>query len=217
MKKELFPSRLNILKVFFEQPDKELYVMEVKKKTGMSYDRAYQYLKDLESEGILTSKLKGKSRFYKANLKDKMTLKLFETFEIKKREEFFQKDADIKTLLNRFTEDVLKQIRDKVLIIILFGSVARGKYGKGSDIDILIVTPNLSNIEPIKKVIGKIANEYSSVYEKEIVPITVTLKDFSEGLKTKGDFFQELWMDRIVLYGESRFFEEIAEGGVPVE
>lgn len=205
------------MKLFFEQPDRELYAMGVKKKTGMSYDMVHQYLKDLETEGILTSKLKGKSRFFKANLKNKLTLKLFETFEIRKKEEFFQKNADVKALLNRFVEDVLERMRDRLLIILLFGSVARGKHGEGSDVDILVVTPNLSNIEPMQRAIGKIASEYSSIYEMEIVPVTVTLRKFSEGLKTKRDFFQELWMDRIVLYGESRFFEEIAEAGVPVE
>lgn len=217
MKTWLFSSRLNVLKLFFEQPDRELYAMRVKKMTGMSYDRVHQYLKDLENEGVLTSKLKGKSRFFKANLKNKLTLKLFETFEIRKQEEFFQKNADVKALLNRFVENVLERIKDKVLIIILFGSVARGNHGEGSDVDILVVTPNLSDMKPTQRAIGKIAREYSSIYEIEIVPVTVTLRKFSEGLKTKRDFFQELWTDRIVLYGESRFFEEIAEAGVPVE
>lgn len=217
MKKGLFPSRLNVLKVFFEHPDKELYIMEVKRRSGMSYDRVYHYLKDLENEKILISELKGKSRFYRTNSENKMTLKLFETFEIQRREVFFKKDADVKALLERFTGDVLKEIKDKILIIILFGSVARGKYSRESDIDTLIVTPNLSDMEPVKRRISKIASEYSSIYEREVVPITISLKEFSEGLKTKRDFFQELWIDRIVLYGESRFFEEIAEAGVPVE
>lgn len=217
MKPSILPARVKVLKVFFEQPDKELYVMEIKKRIGLSYDRVYQYLKDLENEGILTSELKGKLRFYRANLKNKMTLKLFETFEVQKREDVFEKDADMKALLERFVEDVLKQLKDKVLIIILFGSVARGKYDKDSDVDILIVTSNLSNIKSIKGIINKAAREYSSIYGRDIVPITITLKEFSEGLKTKRDFFQELWIDRIALYGESRFFEEIAEIGVPVE
>jgi predicted nucleotidyltransferase len=193
--------------------------MEIKRKINLSYDRVHKYLKDLEKSKILTSVVKGKTKLYKANLENMLTLKLFETFEIQKRERFYKKNPDIRALLERFTEDVLKQIKDKTLIMILFGSVAREKYNRESDVDILIITPNLSKsqLDSIKKIIEKTASEYSSIYERELVPLVIKLSEFTEGLKAKRDFYQEIWLDRIVLYGESRFFEEIAQGGVPVE
>lgn len=41
-----------------------------------------------------------------------------------------------------FLEILQKKYRDKILKVVLFGSVARGKYDEESDIDILVVLKN---------------------------------------------------------------------------
>ena len=45
----------------------------------------------------------------------------------------------IARLLQKYTQDVINLSNKKIQLVILFGSVARGEWSKGSDIDILAV------------------------------------------------------------------------------
>jgi uncharacterized protein (UPF0332 family)/predicted nucleotidyltransferase len=58
------------------------------------------------------------------------------------------KNSDIKELLSRFKREVLtSDIKNKIIKIILFGSVAKGSATTSSDIDILIFTAGGKNFE----------------------------------------------------------------------
>ncbi len=214
----LTAPRAKLLRQFLQDPSREVHLRELARRSGVSYERAHTYLGELEKARILSSRVQGNLKLYKPNLSNDLTLKLFESLEVQRREDFLSKHMDVAPLLRRFKEGLLGGVGDKILMIFLFGSVARGRYGKGSDIDILVVAPNLSPQEgkQVEAEAGRVAERTGSAYGQEIVPIVVTASEFRDGLQTKRDFYQELWTDRIVIFGESRFFMEISSGGVPV-
>ena len=78
----LSPSRLKILRIFYENPDSEFYALQVKKLVKMSYDRCYTYLREWERAGVLRSKVHGKKRIYTLNRKHPLTKAIFRIFEI---------------------------------------------------------------------------------------------------------------------------------------
>jgi hypothetical protein len=45
----------------------------------------------------------------------------------------------------------------------------------------------------------------------QISPVHVTIEKFTEGVRKKLEFYQELWRDRIVLYNEFLFWQLIRE------
>ncbi len=212
-------SRLEVLKAFYQNPNQELHVREVERRVSLSYERVYAYLKEFEKSGILTARKKGNMRLYKANLGNEITLKLFENIELQRRNAFLRKNPGVASQIRAFLGDALKQVEDRTLMVILFGSVARGKFGKESDMDFLFVTPNilLEEAKSVERDLVRLSSEYSSAYGREIVPLIVNLEGFRKGMQSKRGFFQEIWTDRIILYGESRFFREIEIGGVPSE
>ena len=94
-------------------------------------------------------------------------------------------------------------------MVILFGSVARGEWTKGSDIDILVVVSEKD--KDVIAVLDKAKVDVSPLLE--IGPVSTTADKFVEGFSKRTEFYDELWKDRIVLYNEFLFWQLIKEGG----
>ncbi len=94
-------------------------------------------------------------------------------------------------------------------MVILFGSVARGKWTKGSDIDVLNVTTKATQKRKIIRIQEMAEQEIDHILE--ISPVNITIDKFIEGIRNKLEFFEELWRDRIILYNEFLFWQLIKE------
>ena len=121
----------DILKLFTEGFDRELYVREIAVKAKVSSRTAHLVLRDLEKTGVLSSKVRGK-------------IKLYSLIEGRVATEYLlltERHKKIQTLQKKV---VLAEILDKVSVIstgplILFGSYAKGLEKKNSDIDLLVL------------------------------------------------------------------------------
>ena len=91
--------------------------------------------------------------------------------------------------------EFVKQVSDleEVVSITLFGSVAKGEATPMSDIDFLVIVPNIQ----IEKDINKIANEISNKYDKKFQVIIKTKK--LESLDSS--MIEEISKDGILFYG----------------
>lgn len=118
--------KLNILKIFFEDPNKEYNVREISRIIKIAPATASKELKNLAQKGILKERKERIYNLYKANLESDYykDLKLF--YNIRKI-----KDSGLLKVLNIF---YFKPT------IILFGSASRGEDTKESDFDLLIVS-----------------------------------------------------------------------------
>ncbi|MFH1801925.1 MAG: nucleotidyltransferase domain-containing protein [archaeon] len=114
-----------ILKVFFEEPGKGYLIREVARKSGVNHTTVSQYLKYLVKEGILANEKDGLYGGYRVVVSRKyLNLKLYynlEKLRISGLIEGLQKFYDFPT-------------------IVVFGSYASATDGKGSDVDICILT-----------------------------------------------------------------------------
>ncbi|MBS3145590.1 nucleotidyltransferase domain-containing protein [Candidatus Woesearchaeota archaeon] len=94
--------------------------------------------------------------------------------------------------------DFLKELKDKPVIIVIFGSYASGAYSKNSDIDILLV---FQKIEDSKK-IEDIAKKISMKTNTQLNSVYLNYQKFKESFHnpTK-EFFKKLKKDKIILIG----------------
>jgi predicted nucleotidyltransferase len=129
--------------------------------------------------------------------------------ELERRKRFYSKSKNIARLIKKYTDTIIELSNKRIQLVILFGSVARGEWTKGSDIDILAVTSDKEN--NIIDILNKAKTDASPLLE--IRPISTTTKKFIEGFKAKTEFYDNLWKDRIVLYNEFLFWQLIREGG----
>ncbi len=209
---DISEPKLKILEILYKELPEELHIREVQRRTGLNYERVNKYLNDLEQLGILKSRRKGRLKLYKIDTLSPYGLQFLSIIEIKKQREFSSKNPLIWNMLSKFTNDVKKGLDGKILSIVLFGSVARGKYARDSDVDILIITPDLSIEEKtqLESIVTRISSKSSASYGFDLVPIRVTLPDLKEGFKNR-DFYKDLWEDHILLYGETKFVEVICD------
>lgn len=201
-----------VMKLFIMSPFESIHLSEVAKRAGVSKERAHVYLNRLAERGFLSKAHKGNLTLFKAELENELLRKRFETYEVEKKLSFERMDVKIGNLCKDFAGDLNKEIKEKLAIVFLFGSGARQERGEESDVDLLVVV--WSGKEKCEEITVDLGNRLSMRYGIEVVPLVVTMDEFREGLKAKKDFYNKLWRDRIVIYGESAFIEEVSEHGI---
>jgi len=150
-----------ILANFFDEPEKEFYVRELAKSLKKSPTTISKYLNTLEKEGLLVSSSKFGHLFFKANASKK-----FYDFKV---------HYNIKKIRDSGIVEYLNEKFDPMAIV-LFGSFAKGKNIKRSDIDFLVISPSKNEID-IKKYENKLRHE---------IQVFVHSKDSLKKMKNKG-------------------------------
>ena len=121
-------STLKIAQVFFDEPTKQHYLMEISRKANLAHTATKNILKQLEKDSIIT-KISEK--------KGKRTFPLYEANKLNNTYKFYKKIANKIALEN---SKLISFLHDKCMpnAIILFGSYARGEDTEESDIDLFI-------------------------------------------------------------------------------
>ena len=201
--------RKKILEVFMKNPFKEIHLREIARVSKVSLTNTDNSLKLFVKDDMFKRRNVSNMAFFKPNLESEDILKIFEFLELEKRKGFYNKNKKIARLLQKYTQDVIDLSKKKIQLVILFGSVARSEWAKGSDIDILAVVSEKDR--DVSMVLNKAKIDVSPLLE--IRPISTTVDKFVEGFSKKTEFYNELWKDRIVLYNEFLFWQLIKEGG----
>lgn len=154
-------NKMNILKLFFEEPSREFNVRELARIIKISPATASKKLKKLAKQGLLNERKERIFNLYKANLENDSYKDLKIHYNIRKI-----KDSGLLEALNKF---YLKPT------VVLYGSASRGEDTETSDFDLLVISektkefPELNKFEKkierglqvfIVKNIGRLRNKY---------------------------------------------------------
>jgi len=203
----LTPTVMSILRTMCSQIGKWYYTRELAKHAGVSPWSVSQQFSKLVSEGMIRERTEGRERFYSLELSNAKTRKICEFFEIKRREDFLNKNRRVAWVSEEFARksfDFIPEIQS----IILYGSVARGEATSRSDVDVLVLVPNYEE-KKFKGLMGsvdKLASDISGRYPIRILPVVMTMGDFEQSIKDKKRFANDVLKDRIVLFGEERYY-----------
>jgi len=205
----LIPLQRNkILRIFMSDPAKEIHLREISRLSKVSLNNVNNTMRQFVKDGLFKRREISNMSLFKPNFDSEELFKLFEYMELERKMVFYGKNKNIARLLEKYTNNVIELSKRQIQLVVLFGSVARGEWIKGSDIDILTVSSNKDN--GTINILNEAKIDVSPLLE--IRPISTTIEKFIEGLKKKTEFYQELWNDRIVLYNESLFWQLIKEG-----
>ena len=130
-------KKLNILKIFFEEPTREFNVREVARILKIAPATASKELKELVKQSILKETKQKIFNLYKANLESDFYRDLKIYYNLRKI-----KDSGLLEALNKF---YLKPT------IVLFGSVASGLDTETSDFDLLIISEKIKEFPESRK------------------------------------------------------------------
>ena len=126
-------------------------------------------------------------------------------------EDFDRVSYIFRDYLYNFVRLLNETYKEDLLSIILFGSVARGKWNKESDIDLFIIFTNKSSIRTaINNQLTKIISDYerkSKLKNSKGDRLFSTIQDISLSLKDLHTFrtiFYDIAMDGIILFDRNQ-------------
>jgi len=94
--------------------------------------------------------------------------------------------------------DFLKDLQEKPIMALIFGSYANGTYRSSSDIDILLVFQNIEKSKQIEYSAKKISMRTNT----QLSPIYLEYSKFRESFHNlRKDFFNRLKNDKVILIG----------------
>ena len=175
--------RRKLLTYSFTHPDEDYYVRELSSLINEDPGNLSRELRKLEEEGLFASFIRGRSRFYSLN-------KQYPLFkEIKKI--IFKTEG---------VEGSLKEVMTRykgISFAVIYGSYAKNKESKTSDIDVLTVGEF-----PVNAFTRHIRNLESKL-NREINFTSYTRQEFETERKKEGGFLNEVLKGKIhVLKGE---------------
>jgi predicted nucleotidyltransferase len=170
-------TRKSILALLYAHPDESFYLRQIIRLSGVAHGAGQRELKWLEESGIVTRRVSGHQVYYQAN-RDFPIYSELQTLIIK--------TAGLGDVL----KNALTRLRDHIKFAIIFGSAAKGKTSKMSDIDVLVVG-DLSFAE-----IGESLIPTQKTLQREINPSVYSFTEFESKLKQGHHFV------RSVLEGE---------------
>ena len=179
-------SKVKILRLLINNDDQEYCLDDIAKSTEMSCGTIYPALKELLETRIIIQRKTGRSILYKINKNHTLFNKIKELMDLEKN-----------SLLNIAKEFASSISKEYISTIILFGSVARGKFTEKSDIDILVSYKD----ERAKKQVRDFADKMLDTYDVHIVPIFLTQKEIEDRIKKFDNFIITLINEGQVLFG----------------
>jgi len=171
MKNLLKPSIWKILKLFYENRNNPIHLRDIARKIKLNESTTSVHLNNLvKSEILKIEKEANLKKFYVNKEKISEIFPLFD-FERIERLELLRRDA-IKLYIQKLDK--------KPILLVVFGSTAKGTYRKDSDIDLLVVFPEKYNDE-------KVINFVNSQTGMKLQTFKINEEQFKEELESKKD------------------------------
>ncbi|MEK6868995.1 MAG: nucleotidyltransferase domain-containing protein [Nanoarchaeota archaeon] len=187
----LHNKHYSILAYFLGDYTREIYGRELVGKIQLSQKAIALALKELEKEGILTSRKRGNIKFFSLNLRNAEIKDVLLSLESAKKLLFLRKFPKI---ANIFKNDSR--------IVGIFGSYAKGTQKNSSDIDVFIIG-------------NKIKDDYND--KGKDFDLNISIKYFSEArfarlLKGKNSLCREIIGSHIMIFGIEKFISMVWSG-----
>src|SRR6185436_1211681 len=166
----LTKTQQRVLGVLFGQPERSFYASELIRNAGTGSGAAQRELAKLEGSGLIVARRIGHQKHYQANPASPLFSEL--------------RSIVLKTVgLAEPLRDALKPLSSAIRAAFVYGSVAKATDQSASDIDLMIVSDNLTYGE----IFGALERVTRTVGRK-INPTVYTAAEFSRRARTESAF-----------------------------
>lgn len=172
---------------------------ELARLAGYSHTQTNSALAELEMSGLVIKRHVGNANAYSLNDNNLLISRvIIPAFRIEERL--------VQELANRFFEGMGKDL----VSIILFGSTARGEEVEDSDIDLVLVVKDGSDLGKLDVRVSEISLEAASAFGGLISPILLTETEYSRKKRSRNPFWKNVLEEGIEL--TPRELEEVQIG-----
>ena len=191
------PSKLTILRVFASRKGLKATGREIAKLSGYSVPSTHESLKDLHSRNILNLEVIGKQHIYSLNEEDRIVKKMILPL--------FEAEGGVKDEIRDFLLKELKTagIKQRIVSLILYGSVQKDKAVKRSDVDIAVVVDKAVDVKKVTDIfISRIMDKFKAYFGVQLDPYIKSAAEFRGRLKRNLPPVSTLMKSYTVLYGK---------------
>lgn len=185
-------SKQKILALLYLHPDRQFYLREIMRHSGVSQGTLHRELKPLARDGIVRSENRGNQVFYSANSDSPIYQELrnivFKTFGVVGQ-----------------LQDALSSLKKKIKIAFIYGSFAKGEETGASDIDLMVIGNTT-----LKEIVSTLA-EPQNALGREINPTIYPTKEFRNKVVHGHHFVSTVLEDeKVFLIGGQRELDRLA-------
>ena len=188
-------SKIKILRLFFEYPNRTFLTREVFEDTKVGVGYGLKCLKLLLSSELIKMKKVGNQKRYFLNKEHKFYSILNEIFSNERKNY-----PNISFFHRGIIAEIIEKLHDET--VILFGSIPAGTATPESDIDILIITEKEQEVRENIKIIEKKG-------DIDIQSIILSKEKLREMIKKKTRIIKNISKEKIFLTGDKKILEEI--------
>ena len=156
-----------IIECFYNNRNKEIYFNEIIRETKLTQNTTLKHLQSLKENNLIKVTKSKAHTFYKINPSNPQIYSLFSYFDYKKLN-------NLSSRRKRAIIEYLDKLPTKPLIMLVFGSTAKGTYKNSSDIDIVLI------YNKKKKVYKKLMDDIESLTGFNIQPFIIDYHYFIE-------------------------------------
>ena len=182
-------NELNVIALYSGNYKSEFYLRQISKLAKLPLKTCQNVLARLEKERILKSKVEGKNKYFSLNLDNIQTKSYLLKAEIHKTDNFLEKYPQFKTFLKSFNTTVP---------IIIFGSFAKLRAEKDSDLDMLSLSKEEQKLP-------------FHLLPYKIHQISLSEDSFKKALMEKETLIQEIMENHIILNNPSSYVNLVWE------
>ena len=165
---------------------------EIAQAVGLSHVQANSALRDLAGQGIVSVRRVGRSNLYELQ-PDHIIVREW-------LRPLFRREQELE---ERLAEIVVRHLGVKPESLILFGSVARGTEGPGSDIDLLCVFPDRHSAGSGEKELLEAGEEVVRLFGNRLAPQVIIKKDLLRKSREGDRFIKTVIRGGKVIYGRT--------------
>ena len=188
-----------MLALLFGHPDQDFYLREVVRHTGAGMGAVQRELAALTEAGLITRRPRGKHVYFQANRRSPVFAEL---------RSLIDKTAGVADVVR----SALREFRadGRIELAFIYGSVATGKQGPASDVDLMIIgETRLSDLVPAIRVA-------EDRLRREINPTVFRPSEIQERLRASDHFISRtLSGSKIMLIGTEDDIEQLARTELP--
>jgi predicted nucleotidyltransferase len=190
-------TRRGLLALLFSHPDESFYVNQILNKLGSGTGSVQRELKALTEAGLITRQRKANLIYYKAN----SLSPIYEDLRNIVRKTFGVSDI---------LKESLDQLKDKISLAFIFGSLASGRENRTSDIDLMVIGE--VSIDEIMSAVGPLQETLG----REINPVVYPISEFTQKLINNNHFLNSILEgEKTFLIGDNNELEGMVKRRTP--
>lgn len=192
-------SKVKIIRLFTSR--REDFIAsgrQIARMVGITAPTAHAALKELFNQDILKREVIGRQHIYRLNTNNRVVTNILKPA--------FKKELSIKEDILNFLKKIIeeKRIKDKIVSVLLYGSLETGTTDEKSDVDIAIIVKNKTSKNTIEStfVIEDIANQFYDYFGIHLDFYLKTKDEFIKRLKKNQPPVSTLMQSYSVVYGK---------------